>query len=128
MKNHRLKTYLVVLLVALVPSIGCIRIHSMSNVSFCLYSAGCIEQNPVGKITTYQYGYPLTYRTTSTFEPLNNNEKVTNYAGYASTSVELQGFSIANIIINIIFWFGLLGLAADLALKKYPATKQNKSF
>jgi hypothetical protein len=105
------KKLAVVLGLALLLSLAVIRSHSISNVPFCHYAAGCRpDAQPRGKIATRTYGYPLAYRQVQIFNPANSNEKSRDYAGYAETRVESQAFSLPSVIVNVIFWFALLHL------------------
>lgn len=121
MRPYSNKIYLVVLALAL--SVAIIRWNSVGNVPFCVESAAChFDMEPKGTITKRYYGYPLSYKTTSTFNPINNDEKQPNYVGYAEATAELQKLSIINIIINTIFWFGLLKLVMELLPHKVSNT------
>lgn len=107
--------------ISLLLSLAIIRWHSVHNVSFCINSAGCRQEEPKGTITTRTYGFPLAYKQTTSFRPVNNDPKLNNYAGYSETSIENQGFSILSVLINTLFWFGLLHLLATFIKPKQQA-------
>src|SRR5437870_4842794 len=101
MKNINFKKYLILSALAIVLSVAIVRIHSVSNVPFCINAAGCTFQyEPKGQVVERQYGYPLTYKKTSTFRPQNNDSTQKNYAGYAGATIEQQRLSIINIVVN----------------------------
>ncbi|MDB5186875.1 MAG: hypothetical protein JWM07_347 [Candidatus Saccharibacteria bacterium] len=82
---------------------------TVDNVPFCVNSAGCnFSIEPKGQITDRNYGYPLTYKQTSTFIPEHNNQNDAKYAGYAEATTERQPFNWYNILINTIFWSSVL--------------------
>lgn len=120
MPLSNMKRFALVLLAAAIVSLAIFRVNSISNVPFCHYSAGCVpDATPEGKITQQNYGYPLAYRSVQTFNPINNNERAPNYAGYAETKIINESFSLPSIIINIIFWFSLLWLLSDIVRHKH---------
>lgn len=98
------------LVVALLASYFINTWSSISNVSACIQAPGCIDKNnqPKGKLTVNNYGFPATYKQTVTFSPVNNNEKSSNYAGYSSASSDIKSTNLLDIIIDVIFWMGLL--------------------
>ncbi len=101
----------VITLLSVVLSFGIIRWHSVENVAFCHYSAGCApDANPKGDIKVTDYGYPLSYRQVEKFNPNNSDESAPDYAGFAEAKVENPNFSLASAIANIVFWFALLHL------------------
>ncbi len=120
--NKLFKTNLIILLIAIVPSLAVVRWNTISNVPFCIHSAGCsFNIMPKGTITERQYGFPVTYRATSIFRPENNNQNDPNYAGYAEAQAERQALILAYVLVNIMFWFALLHLIAKWLPKKKPA-------
>ncbi|HUP26613.1 MAG TPA: hypothetical protein VM124_03155 [Candidatus Limnocylindrales bacterium] len=126
MKQAFVKKYLIILAIAFMPSILAFRIHSVDNVPFCIHAAGCsFNLEPKGKVTERHYGYPLSYKATSTFTLKNNNQSMPNYAGYAEATAEQQALSIVNIVLNVIFWFALLkALAALLPARKLKQPRE----
>ncbi len=120
--NKLLKTNLIILLIAIVPSVGFVRWNTMNNVPFCVQSAGCsFDIKPKGAVTERFYGFPATYRMTSVFKPVNNNQNDPNYAGYTSASSEQRGFSKLYILVNIVFWVAVLQFLAKWLPKRKPA-------
>lgn len=88
---------------------------TVNNVPFCVDSAGCnFSYEPKGEITDHHYGYPLSYKQTSTFVPEHNNQNDAKYAGYAEATTERQKFNGYNILINTIFWSAILFCVARL--------------
>ncbi len=115
MTRSLIKKYLIILVIAIIPSVLAIRMHSVDNVPFCIDAAGCGSNlEPKGKVTDRQYGYPLSYKRSSTFIPKNNKQNAPNYAGYAEATTDQQSISIVNMVINVIFWFALLRTLAEL--------------
>lgn len=97
---------------------------TVDNVPFCVNSAGCnFSIQPKGQITDRNYGYPLSYKQTSTFTPEHNDQNDAKYAGYAEATTERQPFSWYNILINTVFWaallFSITRLISDLKGAKY---------
>ena len=113
--KKRFNRWVVISVLAVILSASIIRWHSVSSVPACVESPGCtyIDKQPTGTLTHHYYGYPLAYRSTVTFDPVNNDAKSPNYAGYASASSELEGFSYVNLAMNFVFWFALLYLVAS---------------
>lgn len=103
-------TYLSFIGIAILASTLFITWSSLSDVSACVQSPGCIDQNnqPTGKLTTRNYGFPSTYKQVVSFAPNNNDSSMADYAGYTEAKAVTKSTSIINIFINIIFWFGLL--------------------
>lgn len=92
-----------------------------SNVPFCIQAAGCnFSIEPKGQITEQQYGYPLSYKKTSTFTPEHNNQNDPKYAGYAEATTVQQELNVLNILINVVFWSALL-----LTIARFLFRKQN---
>lgn len=117
------------LVLAIILSTAIVRTHSVSNVTACTQSPACTYPNsmPTGTLTTSQYGYPLHYREVVSFVPVNNNEHAPHYAGFASSSVETQGISKVDIVVNIIFWFALLtSLAMFIPLNRTAKSKKSR--
>ena len=102
--------YLTMFVVALLASCFIITTSKLTNVSACVQAPGCIEQNhqPKGVLSVNNYGFPVTYKQTVTFSPVNSNEKASNYAGFASASTDTKTTNVLDIIINITFWLGLI--------------------
>jgi hypothetical protein len=123
MKIFGAKRFFVLFAISLVLSLVIIRWHSVGNVSFCQFTPGCQFQNPKGTITERTYGYPLAYKKVTTFRPAHNDESKPDYAGYAVTSVENQSFSIPSVLMDVLFWFGVLYLVSHLfkTKQKVPA-------
>lgn len=114
----------IVFLISLTLSLLTIRWHSVDNVPFCHYSAGCAgSAEPRGKITITTYGYPLAYRQLQGFSPKNGNESSPDYAGYAYTRVENPGFSLLSLVMNVVFWCGLLYALSRFIPRKMPLKK-----
>lgn len=113
-------TVVVIMLVATLLSVFSMSSQTVSNVPFCIHAAGChFGIEPKGQITDRQYGYPLSYKKTSTFIPEHNDEKDPKYAGFAEANVEQQKLNLVNVGINIIFWSALLStLVRLLPVKK----------
>jgi len=115
MNKFTAKKIALITLLSVVLSFAIIRWHSVENVPFCHYSAGCAaDANPKGDIKVTTYGYPLAYRQVEKFNPKNSNESAPNYAGFAEAKVEDPNFSPASAIANIIFWFALLHLLSGI--------------
>jgi hypothetical protein len=55
-------------------------------------------------VTTKKWGYPLDYKSQTVFEP--NNKK-----RYAESSTG-SSISLTNILVNVLFWYGLFFTAA----------------
>jgi hypothetical protein len=112
--------YIVILAVAIVASTLITTWSSISNISSCVHAPGCIDQNkqPHGELITRNYGFPSTYKQTVTFNPINNDEKASNYAGYTTASTETKSTSAINIVINIIFWLALLHTCYSFASRQ----------
>jgi hypothetical protein len=114
----------VIVLVSLALSLLIIRWHSIDNVPFCHYSAGCTPAaTPRGKITVTTYGYPLSYRQVQGFSPSNSSESSPNYTGYAYTRVENLGFSLPSLVMDAVFWFALLSLLSRYVPWRYGPKK-----
>jgi hypothetical protein len=118
MSGFSAKKYLIMAAISLALSLGIIRWHSVANISFCQFTAGCRYQDPKGTITTKIYGYPLAYKQTTSFRPLHNDEKKPDYEGYTETSIETLSFSVPSVLINSLFWFALLHLVGRLIRQK----------
>ena len=115
MKRISSNNPILLLLVSLILSAGIIHWHSVGNVPFCLDSPVCrFDMEPTGTIKKLYFGYPLSYKITSTFYPINNDANKPNYAGFAQASAEPQKFTVINIFINVLFWFALLRLITAL--------------
>lgn len=101
--------------------------QAISNVPFCIHAAGChAGTEPKGAITDRQYGFPASYKRTSTFVPIHNNQSDPKYPGFAESTAEQQPFSIVSVIVNIIFWSALLfGLWRVLPRKKNGARHES---
>jgi len=110
--------YIIFLAVSVVGGALFVTRDSLQNVNACVQAPGCIDQNkqPLGKQTVKSYGFPATYRQVVVFEPTNNKQSDSNYAGYASASAEIKAVKPL-IVVNIIFWFALLYAGYSLAIK-----------
>ena len=111
--------YLVIIIISVIAGTLINTKESLSNVSACVRAPGCIDRDkqPLGKLTTNSYGFPATYKQVITFEPVNSNEKASNYAGYASATAETKSTSILGIVINVLFWAVFLFTGYSLATK-----------
>jgi len=94
--------------------------QTIRNVPFCIHAAGCnAGMEPKGAITDRQYGFPVSYKRTSTFVPIHYSQNDPKYPGFAESTAEQQPLSVINIMINILFWSALLfGLWRLFAKKK----------
>lgn len=121
MKN-KLALYSIFAVISILLSTLIITSNSLSNVTACVKSPGCInlDKQPRGKLTIRYYGFPSTYKQTATFYPQNGDERRANYAGYAETRSITKAMSIPNIVINIVFWFALLHTLYSLVVKVLP--------
>lgn len=100
---------LAIIVVACLISVLSYTWKTVDNVPFCVNAAGCnFSIEPKGQITDRQYGYPLSYKKTSTFIPEHNDQNDAKYTGYAEATTEQQKLNVLNIIINTIFWSALL--------------------
>ncbi len=117
--KQKILPYVIILVVAILAGTIVNTWSSLSNVSACVQAPGCVDQGkqPLGKLTTHNYGYPSTYKQVVTFKPVNSNEKASNYAGYTSATAETKSTSTVNIIANIIFWLALLCACYSLAVR-----------
>lgn len=119
MKQYLNKTNLVLVIIALVLSLGIIRITTSYGVDPCAQSIGCqMGDGPTGKLTTRKQGYPLIYREVAIFEPSSGTS-------YASVQAERQGFSKPNIFMNVVFWFALLQVFLYLYKNHAPAKSKS---
>lgn len=72
-----------------------------------------------GSYTVKRYGFPATYREVQSFSPADYS--------YAAVSFEQQGTSVVYVVVNIVFWLGLLaGLLAPITIFWRPAKKSNQ--
>jgi hypothetical protein len=117
--RRRILPYIIIVIISILAGTLISTWDSSRNVSACVHAPGCIEQSkqPLGTLTTRNYGFPSVYRQYVTFEPINNNEKASNYAGYTSATTNTKSTSVVNIIVNIIFWAALLYASYHLAMK-----------
>lgn len=117
--RKRILPYIVIVVISILAGTLISTWDSLSNVSACVHAPGCIEQDkqPLGTLTTRNYGFPSTYKQDITFEPINSNEKASNYAGYALVTTNTKTTSVINIIVNIIFWAAFLYASYHLAMK-----------
>lgn len=107
--SHRYVIALLLILSAVLISLLTYSTQTISNVPFCIHAAGCnAGMEPKGTITDRQYGFPASYKRTSTFVPVHNNQSDPKYPGFAESTAEQQPLSIVNIVINSIFWSALL--------------------
>lgn len=115
--KKKILPYLVIIVISVIAGILINTKQSLNNVSACVRAPGCVEQDkqPIGKLTTNNYGFPATYKQVITFEPANSNEKASNYAGYASASAETKSTSVLHIVINVLFWAAVLFAGYSLA-------------
>ena len=120
LNSFEAKKLLAIAALSLLLGLVIIRWHSVKNVSFCIQVAGCQNQEPKGTVTTRTYGFPLAYKEVSSFRPNNNDENAANYAGYAETSNENLSFSVPSVLMNTVFWFGVLNLLAPLIKQRRP--------
>lgn len=109
MKN-RLFPHLIMLVIAVLAGTLFVTWNSLSNVSACVQAPGCTNRDlqPLGTMTTRNYGFPAVYKQTVTFKPANNDQRTRNYAGYASASAVTKAMSWPIVLVNVIFWFALL--------------------
>lgn len=108
-KNKRV-AYTVLAVTALLLAIVPVTWQTQNHVSACAQAPGCVFQNqqPVGTLTTRNYGFPATYRQVVSFNPDNNDERSANYAGFAKASIETRGSNTFLAAVNMLFWFTLL--------------------
>lgn len=121
MKRFFKMKHLIVLAIALLLSIAPMSWKTLENVPFCIKSAGCNgSMEPKGTVAEYKYGYPLSYRETSTFTPINNDQSSPKYVGYAEATTIRQNFDLLSIVINTIFWYALITSLLKLLPVKKP--------
>lgn len=108
--RNRLLPYLVILIAAVAASTFIVTRSSLTNVSACVQAPGCVdrEAQPLGTLTTRNYGFPTAYKQTLTFAPINNDPHLRNYVGYTSTSAVTKAFSWPYLVTNVVFWYALL--------------------
>lgn len=100
-----------------------------NNVPFCVNSAGCnFSIEPKGQITDRQFGYPLSYKQTSTFTPEHSDQNDVKYAGYAEATTERQPLNGYNILINTIFWSALLFTVFRLISDARRTKREHETF
>jgi hypothetical protein len=104
MKDIFKKHHLLLLVIAVLLSIGIVRTTERHPVSPCAMEPGCIVTSQIGTSHTATRGFPLTLHQTNMFKP----EKPIHYA---ETKVETEGFSVPFLIMDVVFWFALLDLA-----------------
>ncbi|HEX8181979.1 MAG TPA: hypothetical protein VF575_00080 [Candidatus Saccharimonadales bacterium] len=111
MNSFSTKKYLILALVSLILGLAIIRWHTTNNVPACINTPGCQFDGQRGTLGERIYGYPLAYKKVTTFRPSGNNAS-SNNTSTAQTSIENQAFSVPSVIMNTLFWFGLLHLLA----------------
>lgn len=115
---------ILILVIALVPSLGYIQTKTVYNVSSCYYFPGCdMNSTPKGTLTSWDYGYPVTYMTHLRFE---NTDGALMY----SDGITLDGVlgtinRLYEITIKTLLWFAfiyiIVKLIADQIYKKHKS-------
>lgn len=107
---------------AAVLSIFISQTSTISSVSPCIHTAGCIDSSHLTGTTTIQrWGYPAPYHTVSSFEP-------TNQRHYAITSLDVDGIGLGSaltILIDIVFWYALFEVVSGRVMPMIRRKKQS---
>lgn len=85
-KGTFMKCNLILIITALILSVGIMRTYSHQPVSPCMDEPGCVVTSNTGTLQTKTLGYPLAIQETKIFKPIDTSK-------YAETSLETQGLS-----------------------------------
>lgn len=134
MRAANAKRNSILLLIAIILSLGIIRWHGVNNVSFCVYTAGCRFNETIdgrkiiGDVKVTDFGYPLVYRHVGHFRQPNDPsiKKLPNgeaTSGFMETDLAQPSFSLPSVLINVIFWYALLHLLSSFIRPRAKAAQ-----
>lgn len=107
------------LFIASILGIGIVRWNSYKISAGSAYGSRMLPAQIIdssGTVQELKYGYPLVYKDKTTVTADDPAQ-----AGFASSSFEELRFSIANMVLNIVFWYGVVFTARTL----YKARKNS---